>query len=146
MTMTCHEQSVIRAMYLGLGLNVVATIVAFVDHATANTLAEHIQAGYPTYSRAHIGSAVAAYLIYLSVVGALGIVWWIWTIWAIKADMPWARGAVMVTFALGTAIALFDLLVKDTSGKSGLPPLLGWARVLPCVAGLLAVVPLWRRS
>jgi hypothetical protein len=49
-------------------------------------------------------------------------------------------------FALGTSIALTDLLIKDTSGDTGLPPLLGWAGLLPCVAGLLAVTLLWRRS
>ncbi len=47
-------------------------------------------------------------------------------------------------FALGTAIALFDLLVKDTSGDTGLPPLLGWLGLLPCLAGLLAVALLWQ--
>ena len=49
-------------------------------------------------------------------------------------------------FALGTGIALIDLLVKDTSGDTGLPPLLGWAGMLPCLAGLLVVTLLWRRS
>ena len=37
----------------------------------------------------------------------------------------WARGAATAMFALGTGIALIDLLVKDTSGDAGLPPLLG---------------------
>ena len=45
--------------------------------------------------------------------------------------------------ALGTAVALVDLLIKDTSGDTGLPPLLGWAGMLPCLAGLLAVTLLW---
>jgi hypothetical protein len=49
-------------------------------------------------------------------------------------------------FVLGTGIAVIDLLVKDTSGDTGLPPLLGWAGMLPCLAGLLAVTLLWRRS
>jgi hypothetical protein len=49
-------------------------------------------------------------------------------------------------FALGTTIALIDLLIKDTSGDTGLPPLLGWAGTLPCLAGLLAVLLLWARS
>jgi hypothetical protein len=47
--------------------------------------------------------------------------------------------------ALATGIALFDLLVRDTSGDTGLPPLLGWVGLLPCLAGLLAVMRLWKR-
>lgn len=146
MTTTYREQSAPRAMYAGLGLTVVAMIVPYVDHATANMLAGHIRAGYPAYTQARIDSAVTTYLVYLSVVGALGIICWLWTIWAVKAGKRWARGAATAMFALGTGIALIDLLVKDTSGDTGLPPLLGWAGMLPCLAGLLAVTLLWRRS
>jgi hypothetical protein len=146
MTTTHHERSAIGAMYAGLGLTVVALIVPYVDHATANVLAGHIRAGYPAYTQARIDSAVTAYLVYLSVVGALGIIGWLWTIRAVKAGKRWARGAATAVFALGTGIALIDLLVRDTSGDVGLPPLLGWVGMLPCLAGLLAVMLLWRRS
>jgi hypothetical protein len=133
-------------MYAGLGLTVVAMIVPYVDHATANVLADHIRVGYPAYAQARIDSAVTTYLVYLSVVGALGIICWLGTIRALKAGKRWARGAATVMFALGTGIALIDLLVRDTSGDTGLPPLLGWAGMLPCLAGLLTVTLLWRRS
>jgi len=122
MATTHHERSAIGAMYAGLGLTVAAMIVAYVDHA------------------------VTTYLVYLSVVGALGIICWLAAIWAVKAGKRWARGAATALFALGTGIALLDLLIKDTSGDTGLPPLLGWAGMLPCLAGLLAVTLLWRRS
>ena len=146
MTTAQHERPAIGAMYTGLGLAVVALIVLYVDHATANVLVGHIRAGYPTYTQARIGTAVTTYLVYLSVVGALGIIGWLAAIWAVKAGKRWARGAATALFVLGTAIALTDLLIKDTSGDTGLPPLLGWAGMLPCLAGLLAVVLLWRRS
>ena len=32
-------------------------------------------------------------------------------------------------FVLGTGIAVIDLLITDTSGDTGLPPLLGWLAV-----------------
>ena len=146
MTTAHHERSAIGVMYAGLGLAVAALIVPYVDHATANVLADHIRDGYPAYTQARIDSAVTTYLVYLSVVGALGIICWVWMIWAVKAGKRWARGAATAMFALGTGIALIDLLVKDTSGDTGLPSLLGWAGVLPCLAGLLAVTLLWRRS
>ena len=145
-TTTHHERSAIGAMYAGLGLTLAAMVVAYVDHATANVLAGHIRAGYPAYSQARIDSAVTTYLVYLSVVGALGIICWLAAIWAVQAGKRWARGAATAIFALGTGIALLDLLIKDTSGDTGLPPLLGWAGMLPCLAGLLAVTLLWRRS
>lgn len=141
-----HERSVIGAMYAGLALTVAALVVAYVDHATGNVLAAHIRAGYPAYTQARVDTAVTTYLVYLSVVGAVGIVCWLATIRAVKAGKRWARGAATAMFVLGTAIALIDLLVRDTSGDTGLPPLLGWAGMLPCLAGLLAVVLLWGRS
>ena len=143
---TRQEQSAVGSMYAGLGLTVAAIIVTFVDHVTANVLAGHIRAGYPTYTQARIDSAVTTYLVYLSIIGALGTFCWLCTIWAVKAGRRWARGAATAAFALGTAIALTDLLIKDTSGESGLPPLLGWAGVLPCLPGLLAVVLLWSKG
>jgi hypothetical protein len=146
MATTHHERSAIGTMYAGLGLTIVAMIVPYVDHATVNGLAGHIRAGYPTYTQARIDLAVTTYLVYLSVVGALGIICWLWSIWTVLAGKAWARGAATAMFALGTSIALTDLLIKDTSGDTGLPPLLGWAGLLPCVAGLLAVTLLWRRS
>jgi len=145
MTTAQHDRSAVRAMYAGLGLTVAAVIVAYVDHATGNVLAGHIRAGYPTYTPARIDSAVTTYLVYLSVAGAIGAVCWLAAIWAVKAGKRWARGAATALFALGSVIALTDLLIKDTSGDTGLPPLLGLAGMLPCLAGLVAVTLLWRR-
>jgi hypothetical protein len=54
--------------------------------------------------------------------------------------------AATAVFALGTSVALTALLVKDTSGDTGLAPLLGWVGMLPCLAGLGAVTMLWRRT
>ena len=127
MTTAHHERSAIGAMYAGLGLTVAALLVLYVNHASGNVLAGHIRAGYPAYTQARIDSAVTTYLVYLSVVGAAGIICWLLAIWAVKAGKRWARGTATVMFVLGTGIALLDLLVKDTSGETGLPPLLGWA-------------------
>ena len=144
-TTTQSERRAIGALYAGLGLTVAATIVPYIDRATGNLLADHIRAGYPTYTQARIDSAATLYLVYLTVVGALGVTCWLWTIWALKAGKRWARGAATALFVLGTGIAVVNLLIKDTSGDTGLPPLLGWVGLLPCLAGLLAVTLLWRR-
>jgi len=132
-------------MYAGLGLTIAATIVLYVDHATGNVLVGHIRAGYPSYGQARIDATVITYLIYLSVLGALGVLSWLFTIWAASTRKPWTRWVATALFAAGTSIALFNLLVKDTSGDTGLPPLLGWVGMLPSLAGLLAVIFLWRK-
>jgi hypothetical protein len=146
MTKTRHKQSAIGAMYAGLGLTVVAMIVPYIDLASGKRLAGHIRDGYPTYAQDRIDTAVMTYLIYLSVLGAVGVICWFCAIWAVRTGKRWARGVAALVFALGAGIALFNLLVKDTSGDTGLPPLLGWVGMLPCLAGLLAVTLLWRRS
>lgn len=146
MTTTHHDRSAIGAMYAGLVLTVVAMIVPYVDHATTNVLAAHIRAGYPTYTQVRIDVAATTYLVLLSVVGVLGIVCWLWTIRAVKAGKRWPRATATVIFALGTAVALTGLLIRDTSGGTGLPLLLGLVGMLPCLAGLVAVTLLWTRS
>jgi hypothetical protein len=132
------------AMYVGLALTVVATTVPYVDRATSNTLVDHIRAGYPAYTQARIDTAATTYEVYLSVLGVLGVAGWLWAVRAVTTGRRWARGAATALFALATSIALTDLLIKDTSGDTGLPALLGWVGVLPCLPGLLAVVLLWR--
>jgi len=136
-----YRRSAIATMYVGLALTAAAMLVPYV---TGPVLADHIRAGYPSFSAARVDTAVTTYLIYLSVVGALGVLGWLGTIWAASTGRSWARGAATVLFATGTGIALFDLLVRDTSGDTGLPPLLGWVGLAPCLAGLVTLVQVWR--
>ncbi|HEY2791533.1 MAG TPA: hypothetical protein VGJ28_04215 [Micromonosporaceae bacterium] len=131
----------IAAIYAGLALTIGATLAPYVDRAT---LTHHLRAGYPSYSQAHIDSAATIYLVYLSIVGVLGIVSWLWTAHAVRVRKRWVRPAATVMFAIAVTIALTDLLIKDTSGSTGLPPLIGWAGVIPCLPGLLALALLWR--
>ncbi|MEU6678954.1 hypothetical protein [Streptomyces sp. NPDC046853] len=145
MTKTRHERWAIGAMYTGLGLTVVATVLPYVDRVTSHRLADHIRAGYPAYSQARVDSAVTTYLVLLSVLGALGVIAWLWTTRAVKAGKRWARPAATVMFVLGTGVSLTALLTKDTSGDTGLPPELGLAVTAPCLAALLALTLLWRR-
>jgi hypothetical protein len=135
----------LTAAYTGLGLTVASIVLVFVDHATGNVLAAHIRDGYPFYSRDRIDGAATIYLSYLSVLGGLGIIGWLTTLWAIARRKRWARWLATGLFAVGTAVALFDLLVRDTSGDTGLPALIGAAGLLPGLAGLALVIMLWRR-
>lgn len=139
-------KSAVAAMYAGLTASVIATIYPYIDRATSNTLAGHIRAGYPSYTEARTDTAVTTYLVYLSIIGALGVVGWLFAVHAVKTGKRWARGVTTAMFVLGASVALTDLLIKDTSGDTGLPSSLGWVGVLPCLPGLLAVALLWRRQ
>jgi hypothetical protein len=139
-----NKKSVMFMMYTGLVLTIITMIILYVDHATANVLAGHIKASYPSYSQSSIDAAAMIYLIYLSTVGVLGIASWLNVIWGISKDKGWTRWVATGMFAIGTIIALFNLLVKDTSGDTGLPSLLGLIGILPCIAGLLVVIQLWK--
>ncbi|MGN5376825.1 hypothetical protein ACQ4WX_02050 [Streptomyces lasalocidi] len=145
MTKPSHARGTLAAMYAGLALTVLATIATYVDRSTTHLLADHIRAGYPAYPQARVDSAVTTYLVVLSVVGALGVLAWLVTAWAVTAGRRWARPAVTAMFLLGTGVGLTGLLTKDTSGTTGLPPALGWAGMIPCLAGFVAVALLWRR-
>jgi len=135
----------LRAMGTGLALTVVAAVMPFVDRATTHLLADHIAAGYPGYPAARIDSAVSTWLVLLAGVGALGVAGWVWSIRAVASGARWARWTATALFLLGTTVALSALLVRDTSGDAGLPPLLGWLGILPCLAGAVAVTMLWRQ-
>jgi hypothetical protein len=132
------------AMYAGLALTVAAMTVPYIDRVTSDTLVDHIRAGYPAYTQARIDTAATIYLVYLSVLGVLGVASWLWSARAVAAGKWWARGAATALFALATSVALTNLLIRDTSGDTGLPVLLGSVGILPCLPGLLAVVLLWR--
>jgi hypothetical protein len=139
---TTSRRLAIAALSVGLVLTLVATIVPFLTGA----LRDHIQDSYPHYSDTRVDNAVTAWLITLTIVGVLGVVGWLWTIWIVERGKRWAPWAATALFVIGTSVALTLLLIKDTSGDTGLAPALGWLWLLPCVAGLVAVVLLWKRS
>lgn len=145
MTKPPYARGALGAMYAGLALTVLATIAPYIDRSTTHLLADHIRAGYPTYAQARVDSAATTYLAVLSVIGALGVLAWLATAWTVKAGKRWARPAATVMFILGTSVGLTGLLTKDTSGVTGLPPALGWAGMIPTLAGVVAVALLWRR-
>lgn len=139
---TQHNGPAIAAMFAGLTVTIVALVVPYLDRAG---LVSHIRAGYPSYSAARIDTAADNYLIYLTIVGVLGVFCWLAAVWTVTAGMGWARWATAGIFAIATTVALTDLLIRDTSGDTGLPPLLGWIGLLPCLAGLVAAGLLLRR-
>ncbi|GAA4820385.1 hypothetical protein GCM10023353_30320 [Tomitella cavernea] len=141
------QRHALRAMYAGLILSVLAVVVAYADRAGGPTsLAGHLRSGYPAYSPTQIDAAAHTYLVLLTALGGVGVACWLGAIRAVRTGKRWARWACAAAWGAATSLAIAGLVVTDTSGDVGLPPLLGWAGLLPCVAGLVAVVLLRRTS
>jgi hypothetical protein len=140
-----RRRSVLAALYAGVTSTVVATIAPYLDQATSHSLAHHIRAGYPSFDQARVDTAVTTYEVILTLIGVLGLAGWVIVIRAFTRDKRWTAPLATALFAVGLGIALTDLLIRDTSGETGLSPLLGWVGLLPCVPGLFALALLWRR-
>jgi hypothetical protein len=132
----------ISTMSTGLALTVVASIAPYVDRDADNGLAGHIRAGYPTYSPARVDRATDIYLAYLTGLNLLAVGCWLAVMWAVVKDKGWAFRAAVLIFFAAVAINTFNLLVKDTSGDTGLPRALGWLGLLPCLPGLISLAVL----
>ncbi|MFE1082122.1 MULTISPECIES: hypothetical protein [Brevibacterium] len=136
-----------RSTYVALWVGLVLTVVAIVSAQLGRPLIdEHIRSGYPSMSQDEITSGVNFYAASLTVVGVLGVLGWVATIWRAHRGSRWVRWAAVVLALTGTAVALFAFLVRDISGDTGLPPLIGTIGLLPCVAGLVAVVLMFTRT
>lgn len=127
-------------------VTVAAAVAPYVDRASGHRLADHIRAGYPSYSRGQVAHAVKVYLLLLTLAGAIEGLGWIWAAWGVFGRRMWARWAVTAICTIQIGAALTGLLVKDTSGDVGLAPLLGWIGLAPCVVGGMAVALAWRTA
>ena len=130
-------------MYAGLALTVIAVLAVMIGDGSIN---RHFHEVYDPY----IGAAKAdedkgPLVTYLYMVGGIGVISWLWMVWAVKRAKRWARGVATIVFLLATVDALVNLLMQEYH-KTILPTSIGLAGVLPCVAGLVAIVLLWTRD
>ncbi|WP_420750536.1 hypothetical protein [Rhodococcus sp. O3] len=145
MNTTRISRSSTVALLVGCVLTVVAAIAVYGGQTASGILTAHVRAGYPSFTQDHIDAATDIYLTYLIVLGVLGALGWLTTLWVARRSTSWARLLATGLWVVATGIALFDLTVRDTSGDTALPATVGWMGLAPCVAGLVAVVLLWRR-
>lgn len=129
------------AMYTGLALTVLAMLGLVRYLASTDGLTEHLHEVYEGYASPPDEAGVAAYLFTL---GALGVLGWLWMLWAVRRQKRWAPPVATVLFLLAGVVALANLTVEEY-GQTILPTSIGLAGLLPCIAGLVAVVLLWRR-
>lgn len=132
----------VAAMYTGLGLTIVAMLVPIIDQVSGD-LSRHLHEVYAGYNvDVPAASAVLAYLV---TIGALGILAWLWAVWAVTKQKRWARAAATALFVLASGLAVVNLTAQEY-GQVVLPPQVGLAGLLPCLAGLAAVTLLWMRE
>ncbi|THV30012.1 hypothetical protein [Glycomyces paridis] len=133
-------------LYAGLLLTVAAGVAPLIDIATADSLFDHVRQAYPDWPADTVRQDRDAIAIYLAAVGALGLLCWLGAIWAVAAERRWARGTVTALFALGTLLALTSMTLGGEQYDTIVPPIYGALGLLPCLAGLAAVVLVWRRA
>lgn len=140
-----NARSAVVAMSIGLLLTAVVTAAPFLGSPHGELISRHVESGYPSYTAEEVASATGIYLAWLAIAGVLGLACWITCIAATRAGKRWAPWVALVALVVGASIGLFDLTIRDTSGDTGLPPLIGWLGLLPCGAGLVAVLLLWMK-
>lgn len=133
----------IVAMYVGLALTVLAAAVVFFDQSIGGMLDAHTRAAYSGTHAGELGTVNDAVRTYLYVTGAIGVACWLWMIWAVRQHRRWARASATTIFVCAAGLALVNLLAEEY-GNTILPTTLGVVGVLPCLAGLVAVVLLWK--
>ncbi|MFJ2900558.1 hypothetical protein ACIO87_37580 [Streptomyces sp. NPDC087218] len=135
----------VGVMYVGLALTAVTAIAPLVDAVTVDTIAGHVRAAYPDWGPGPVGQDRTAITVYLAVTGGLGVLLWLLVIRAVAAGRRWARTAATSAWAAGMTVAMVDLGMGGERYEVIVPVGYGVLTLLPCVAGGVAVVRLWRR-
>lgn len=137
------ERRIRWVMGAGLGLTVLVTVFTVVR---TDALVRHLHAVYDgRIGPDRVAATQAGLVSYLYLLAALGVLGWLLGTWAVGRRKRWARGLCTALFVLGTCVAVLNLLAREY-GQLILPVPLGIVGLLPCVAGLVAVVLLWRRG
>lgn len=134
------------ALYAGLLLTVLATLAPLIDVLTIDVISDHVRAAYPTWPQKSVLADRNAIAIYLAAVGVVGLAGWIYSLWGFARGKRWVRPVSTVLFLLGATIQLTGLSIGGEAYTTIVPPLYGTIGVLPSLAGLVAVVGLWRRG
>jgi hypothetical protein len=141
---TAARRPLMIALYAGLALSVIGAVAPYVDIATADTIAVHVRDAYPDWPASEVRKDRDAIALALALLGGLGAATWAVAIAA--AGKPWARRFTTAAFAVGTIAALTVGFTGGEAYSTIVPPAYGALVTLPCLAGLAAVVLVWRRG
>ncbi|MEU5871135.1 hypothetical protein AB0A73_06175 [Glycomyces sp. NPDC047369] len=133
-----------RALWTGLALQLALAVLPLLDLATLDTITGHVEAAYPDWSAGDVALDRNAIAWSLAGVGVLGAVGWLVALARARRGAP--RATVTVLFALGLLTAL-TLLGTGGEAYDVIVPLgYGLLGLLPVLAGLAALVAVWRKD
>lgn len=135
----------LKVMYVGLLLTVVAALVPLVDLVLTDIVGGRVRAAYPDWPANVVATERNAIVGWLVVSGLLGVGGWLMSIRGVARARRWARPVAASWFLLGAALACLNLTVSGEEYDIIVPPVFGALTVLPVLAGLVAIVHLWRR-
>lgn len=130
------------AMGLGLLLTVTTLIASVIDQARVHSIADHVTALYAPLGLHPDPNVLSGFL---DAIGAFGTVLWLTMIWAVSRHKPWARVVSRLIFVVATGVGLLVLSASEY-GTPIFPTVWGVLVLLPCVAGLVAVLALQHRG
>ena len=124
-------------MYVGAALSALLGVLTFVDQAVVDGISDKLWNKYPDYTSAEIATEAGATAAALYVVAVLGIACWLWLATATRRGWRRTRLTATIVFGLAVVAALSMSYVP-------MPGYLATAQWLPCVAGVAAIVLLWK--
>jgi len=127
---------------LGAGLVLQLAAIAAVVQASG-AIEQHLREVYEPYKPGQVDQAGSLVVTYLLTLGALGVVGWLVTAWAHRRGLRWTRPLAVTLLVLGTVLAVTNLVVTEY-GSRLIPAWPGAAGLLPSLAGVVAVVMLFR--
>ncbi|GAA1508806.1 hypothetical protein [Kribbella lupini] len=133
-----------KALVAGLVLTALATAAPLVDLATVDNIGDHVRSAYPQWSAADVNKDRTAIAVYLVAVGVLGLAGWLTTLAGVNRGKRWARWVGTTLFAVGATVALIDMSIGGEAYTTIVPLFHGALGLLPAVAGVFAVLALWR--
>jgi hypothetical protein len=134
-----QRRPAVTAMGIGLLLTVVTLVALIIDQASGSSIADHVNALYAPLGLHPDPNVLFGYLY---VTGGIGVLLWLTTIWSVSQHKRWARVVASFVLVVATSLALLVLFVSEYGGQI-FPTLWGILGLLPCLAGLVAVILLW---
>ena len=151
MTATAHpsppsaqtRNPALPALWTGLVLTVLATLAPVVDLLATGTIEAHVRSTYPDWPDEWVQADATAIVVGLGAIGLLGAISWLIVLRATIRGRRWATIVATVLWALAATVT--GATAAPAGAYDQLVPMgLVLITALPCLAGLVAVVQLWR--
>lgn len=135
-------RSVRRALWTGLGLQLLVIVLPVLDGLLFGSVEAQVARTYPDWGTDLVAADRIAIVGTLVVVGLLGLVGWAVALWVTRNGG--GRATVPVLFAIGALTAVTVATAGGEPYDRFVPLWLGLTGLLPSLAGVAAVVAVWR--